>query len=76
MTEYEREKRKAYGDKYREDHREEIRAKSRAVYYFRKEHGICVNCGYRDAMPGKVYCFKCALDASRKTQEKKTTRLA
>jgi predicted nucleic acid-binding Zn ribbon protein len=41
--------------------REEIREKKKAVYYYRKRHGLCVQCG-EPAAPGRVRCLNC-LDA-------------
>ena len=33
----------------------------RAAYGLRKYLGICVECGQRDAIPGKIYCADCRL---------------
>lgn len=40
--------------------REYNRVYSREMYYWRKAHGICTNCGKEDAEPHKVLCAECA----------------
>ena len=48
---------------------EASRAKAREygkeTYKWRKEHGICVDCGRNDAMDGKVRCAKCRAKVRR-----------
>lgn len=39
--------------------KEEQKQYSREVYYWRKEHGMCVYCGHEPAEPGTVSCPEC-----------------
>lgn len=54
------------------DKKEYQRQYNHDTYYYRKEHGICVQCGKADALPGKVRCPDCIYKHSlRKTKEYK-----
>lgn len=57
-----------YWDKMRQARLEatkEQRAKraqeQKAIRKLRKEHGLCVNCGKKDALPGITLCMDCRL---------------
>ena len=45
--------------RYRKTHREELRAKQRALYWKRREQGICTVCGTSPATDGKTKCAVC-----------------
>lgn len=44
-------------------------SKYTVLYYWYKDHGICVQCGQRDAEPNRVLCVECK--AGRKPDTEK-----
>lgn len=47
-------------ENYKNQRKERQKAYAHERYYRRKEHGICVQCGKKQAVKGKVYCKMCA----------------
>lgn len=41
--------------------KEYAKAYAKEVYYWRKEHGICVNCGKEKAEPNRTRCLECKM---------------
>ena len=65
-----RAKYREYQEKRIDRNRDEIYQKNRERYYRYKEQGLCVSCG-KPAVPGKVFCQKCANKKNRKKRLKK-----
>ena len=61
--------------RYRESHREQLRAKARALYWSRREQGICTVCGSSPAVEGKAECVGCRayeLEYKRRSKERRS----
>lgn len=54
-----------YGAQYYQAHKEEVRARKKKQYNERKAAGICVSCGKRKAVKGRVRCLDCQQKARR-----------
>lgn len=65
-----RAKYREYQEKRIDRNRDEIYQKNRERYYRYKEQGLCVSCG-KPAVPGKVFCQKCANKKNRKKTSEK-----
>lgn len=62
--------------RYRESHREQLRAKARALYWSRRERGICTACG-AEVTEGFMKCDVCRafqLEYQRRSESRRNKR--